>query len=222
MRIVRERLDQTALDIEFLLISVVQGVALAALAQSAATIISSGQLQYWPYVLSAFLFIIIFWSQAIIHAVSFIDWPLDLWHNFLYFLASLVEVMSFSHMTDPKLWFAFVLGFITVAEILYIVDYRLIKQHRKKFSTSLALRELYNHIVSRQKFELTILVPGGILFNIIAVSLIILYPEVFLIRGYHLVLIGLQIIFDIVILTTSLSNFRTRSLLITQSALEKR
>ncbi len=219
MRIRLGKLDQTALDIEFLLISVVQGVALAALAQSAAPVLSNFLLlHYWPYALSAFLFILIFWSQAIIHAVSFIDWPLDLWHNFLYFLASLVEVMSFSHMTDPKLWFAFVLGFIAVAEILYIVDYRLIRQHQKKFSGSPALRELYKHIVTRQKFELTVLVPGGILFNIIVLVLIILYPNLFLEKGYHLILIGLQILFDVLILVNSLQSFKKRSYLINKCA----
>lgn len=108
----KERLDQFALDIEFLLISVIQGVALAALATDAADPINHLQFVYWLYIASGFLLILNFWSQAIIHAVSFIDWPLDLGHSFLYFLASFVEVMAFTHLTEPKQWFGFMAAFL--------------------------------------------------------------------------------------------------------------
>src|ERR1700754_633124 len=103
----RERLDQFVLDIEFLLISAVQGVALGALAGAASEPISSLNFQYWPYILSGFLLILTFWSQAIIHSLSFIKWPLDLWHNFLYFLMGLIEFLAFNHLQDPLRWFVF-------------------------------------------------------------------------------------------------------------------
>jgi hypothetical protein len=68
----RERLDQFALDIEFLLISVVQGVALGSLAASAAGTLMSLRFEFFVYIISAFLLILIFWSGAILHALSFI------------------------------------------------------------------------------------------------------------------------------------------------------
>ena len=40
-------LDQTVVDIEFLLISVIQGVALATLATNAVSPISNLQIEYW-------------------------------------------------------------------------------------------------------------------------------------------------------------------------------
>lgn len=92
----KERLDQFVLDIEFLLISVVQGVALGALAAGAIEPLATMDYQYFPYIVAGFLLILTFWSQAIVHSLSFINWPLDLGHNFLYFLASLVEVLAFS------------------------------------------------------------------------------------------------------------------------------
>src|SRR5689334_11403789 len=110
-----EKLDGLVLDIEFLLISVVQGVALTALALSAVPIISTGDWQYFPYVFSGFLFILIFWSQAIIHAMSFIDWPLQITHSFLYFLASFTEVILFNQLTNPLKWFLFTIIFFIVA-----------------------------------------------------------------------------------------------------------
>jgi len=102
----KKRLDEFVVDIEFLLISVVQGVALAALAAAAAPIVANLQLEYWPYIVSALLFILIFWSQAIMHVLGFIKWPLDMIHNFLYFVASLIEVMAFSVMNKPLVWFS--------------------------------------------------------------------------------------------------------------------
>lgn len=69
----KNRLDQFVLDIEFLLISVVQGVVLATLAASAVGPITKLQFEFWLYIISAFLVIIIFWSNAIVHALSFIS-----------------------------------------------------------------------------------------------------------------------------------------------------
>lgn len=215
----RERLDQTALDIEFLLISVVQGVALAALASASSELIGELQFATWPYIISAFLLILNFWSQAIIHAISFIDWPFDLLHNFLYFLASLIEVMAFSHMTDPLRWFGFVTAFLFVASVMYYVDLQLIKQHKTKFQGGENIR-IYNHILSRQTLELNIFVPLAFLFNGVAFASLILYPDIFLKGNYHFVFIILQVIFGFIVLMSSVRSFKTRSRLITD-ALQK-
>jgi len=127
------RLDQVALDIEFLLISVVQGVALATLAGASVKPLSMMEWQYLPYVATAFLLVLIFWSGAIIHALSFIDWPLDLPHSFLYFLASFIEVLAFTQLENPIMWFVFILLFQIVAGLLYLYDLRLIRKHKKRF-----------------------------------------------------------------------------------------
>lgn len=211
-----QKLNQIALDIEFLLISVVQGVALAALAQSAGASIGNLQFIYWPYIFSAFLFILIFWSGAIIHAISFVDWPLDLWHSFFYFLASFVEVVSFMHLSDPVQWFGFVVGFMLVAQIVYVVDYVLIKRHKDVFGKSAAQRTLYRHIISRHRFEMLVMAPLGIVLNVISFLLLLFFPDIFIRQGYHFVLILLQIGFGILVLVNSLRNFSQRSFLISR------
>src|SRR5438309_667456 len=126
-----KQLDDFVVNIEFLLISVIQGVALAALAASAAPIIASLQFEYWPYIITAFLFILLFWSQAIMRVLGFIRWPLDMMHNFLYFLASFVEVVAFSEMTNPLLWFSLIFTFVFVSGLLYYYDLILIKQCKR-------------------------------------------------------------------------------------------
>ncbi|MBI2032909.1 MAG: hypothetical protein HYT10_00350 [Candidatus Levybacteria bacterium] len=217
LRPINRNLDQFVLDIEFLLISVIQGVALAELAVMAAPILANLQWNYIPYVAGGFFFILIFWSGAIIHAVSFIDWPLDLTHNFLYFLASLFEVMAFANMKDPLRWFGFVAVFFIIAELLYIADLILIKRRQKRFLKTPSFKMLYEHIYKEQKFELSILVPLGILFNLGCIYLIMQFPAFFLIQQGHTWLAVIQAAFAIIFLLNATHAFKKRSALIQQS-----
>lgn len=207
------KLNQIVVDVEFLLISVIQGVALAALAASSISPITNFQIQYWPYIVSGFLLILIFWAQAIMHVLSFVRWPLSMTHNFLYFLASLVEVMIFSQMTSPAGWFAFYLAFVVVSAILYYYDLLLIKQGLKG-KLSEGQKNLFTSTLKEQRFELWVFVPLGILFNLGALVLIYAYPKVFIDSTYHIFLALAQIIFAFFILVWVNSGFKKRLRLI--------
>src|SRR3989344_2965707 len=111
----KKELDSKAVEIEFLVISVIQGLAIQMLAVSASDPLSSLKYEYWFAIISAFILILIFWSQALLHTVSFIDWPIDIVHTFLYFLASFVEVMAFTHVANPLKWFVFGSTFLVIA-----------------------------------------------------------------------------------------------------------
>lgn len=208
------KLDQFTLDIEFLLISVVQGVALSVLATSSIEPISQLDLAVIPYIISAFLLLFIYWSQAIIHAISFIDWPLDLPHNFLYFLASFVQVLSFSKVGDPLHWFAFSAGLFGVGLVLYYVDYHLILNRKAEFEESKSGKALYNHIVSGHLFEMRYLVPAGFIFNVIVACFIWKQPDMMLTQNYHLYAIAIQVLFLAGVLMNSIKSFKSRSLFI--------
>ena len=210
-------LDHVVLDIEFLLISVVQGVALTALATGAIDIIGNMKLEYLPYVMSGFLLILTFWSQAMIHALSFIDWPLDLMHGFLYFLASFIEVITFSQLSNPQKWFVFIIIFFIVAAILYIFDWRVIVSRKKQFQKSVEFRKLYQHMYNRQKFELFVILPLGFIYNIIAVSIIYLYPDIFIVHHWHIIIAIIQVVFSLILLNDSIKSFNKRSILINDS-----
>ena len=205
----KEELDQVAVDVEFLLISVVQGVALAALATSAAPIIGGLNAEYFFYVASAFLFILVFWSAAIGHVLSFIDWPLDLIHNFLYLLASLFEVIAFSYLKDPARWFGFVSLFLGIIGALYIWDLKLIKKHKSMLS-----EKLYADILAEQRYELLVLFPAGLLYSVVATVLTVYYPGLFIAGHYHVALIAIQSVFSLIVLGTSAKAFKRRSRLI--------
>src|SRR5438552_9675690 len=76
----RRSLDQVVLDVEFVLISVVQGVALTTLAVMAAPMLHAPSVVTLAFLGTGFLFVLSFWAVAIIHALSFVIWPMDLGH----------------------------------------------------------------------------------------------------------------------------------------------
>jgi hypothetical protein len=208
----KEKLNQFTLDIEFLLISIIQGVALAALGSEAAKLLEQPSFLHILYITAGFLFVLIFWSGAIIHAVSFIAWPLDLTHNFFYFLVSLIEIIAFSYMDDPLHWFTYIFLFFLAAGILYAVDLWLIKQRKKQFSTEYE-NKLYQHIIKQQVFELYFLIPAGLAFNAVCIYLLFYYPS----KVDHIYLISTQVVLALLFLINSTQSFKKRTHLISQA-----
>lgn len=209
----KEKLDGLVLSIELTLISVVQGVALAALGAASTAVLAEPNFGHWFYIFSGLLFILIFWSGAIIHALSFIDWPLDIWHNFLYFLATFVEVMAFGQLSNPFLWFIFIGLFFSTAMVLYVYDLGLMKKHMLLF-TSEKEKKLYSHIISEQLFEMRYIIPSGIIFNFLAAFVIYFYPDIFIRNGYHFLIAFFQVTGLSLFLFNSMKSFRKRSQLI--------
>ncbi|HVT00919.1 MAG TPA: hypothetical protein VHE53_01630 [Patescibacteria group bacterium] len=208
-----EKLDDFTLNIEFLLISVVQGVALAALATQAAVTIGDLSWMYFPYVIASFLIILSFWSEAIIHAISFIDWPLDLLHSFMYFLASFIEVMAFTHVENPLAWFGFMSGFFIVAVGSYYVDLKMIRDRKNKFKTKEEVA-LYGHILNRQRYQIRFILPSATIFCISSFFAILFNENLFITHHWNLLLISIQMIMGFVILGESMKNFSKRTKLV--------
>ncbi len=212
----KKELDQFVINIEFLLISVVQGLALSALAAASIEPVTSLQWEYLPYVISGLLFILIFWAEAIIHVLSFIRFPMDMTHNFLYFLAGFVEVIAFSQLTNPMGWFITMSVFVGVCGLLYWQDLKLIRAAKPTIAHTKAGEALYNHIYREQLYEFRVFVPSGIVFNLVVIYLIHQFPAVFITGKYHVALVCLQIMFAVYILNNAMRNFTRRQQLISQ------
>lgn len=207
------------MDIEFLLISVIQGVALAALSSAAVDPITHLDFIYWPYIFSGFIFILAFWSQAIIHAISFIDWPLNLGHSFLYFLTSFIEVVCFSQIKNPLWWFGLISVFFITSFVLYFYDLRIIRFRQSDFQRSKSGLRIYKQIIKSHTFEMKYFLSGGLVFNLAAAVMIYLYPNFFIDQQFHLGLVILQVAFGLIYLVNSLKNFKVRSSLIWENSL---
>ena len=79
----RNELDAMVVNVELTLSSIVQGVALSFLADSARTVLTAGMASAWPYVITGLLIILLFWSRSLIHTLTLIRWPLEFGHNCL-------------------------------------------------------------------------------------------------------------------------------------------
>jgi len=164
----RKTLDQVVLDVELVLISVVQGVALSTLAAASAPLLRAHRLETYAFMGSGLAFVLSFWSVSLIHAISFVRWPMDLVHYFFYFALALCECLTFASMGRPRDWFGYSLASFVVTWVLYVYDYRLILRQRGSLASDAAGRALYEHVIRRQRHEMWVLMPAGVAFSLAA------------------------------------------------------
>ena len=189
----RTELDGMIVEIELTLVSIIQGVALTVLIESARDVITNLQFVYWPYVLAGLLVIFIFWSRAVLHIITLIRWPLEFGHNFLYIGCALIEAVSFAQLLNPANWFGFGAAFIAAGWILFFYDLRLIHA-RQHDSGGEAGNRLYQRVRRDQLLNLALLLPGVFILNVMCAICIRTWPEIFLRGNGHLWLIALQIV----------------------------
>ena len=168
----RRELDQIVLDVELVLISVVQGVALTTLAAEASPVLRSHDWTQLAFVGTGLLFVLSFWSVALVHAISFLAWPMDLVHYFFYFGVALLECLTFMRIEQPREWFGFSIACFLLSTVLYAYDDRLIARRQSEFEGSAEHRALFRHIRAGQRFEMRVLMPAGVLFNVLAWALV--------------------------------------------------
>jgi hypothetical protein len=208
----RRHLDQLVLDVELILISVVQAVALSTLAIESTSLMREPELLVVLFLATGFLFVLSFWSVAIIHAISFITWPMDLVHYFFYFGIALLECLMFGQLEHPDAWFAYSAGCFALSLLLYLYDYRLILGRRAEFADTEPRRALYEHIVRRQRLEMRVLIPAGLAFNVVAWALVRASP------GAAPALAVLQLAFSVFFVVLFVRSFDERQRRITATA----
>src|SRR5262249_14976652 len=131
----RQELDDLVINMELTLISIIQGIALYFLFDHSRTILGSLDLVHWPYLFTSLLFILSFWSRALIHTFTVIRWPLDFGHNFLYIVATLLMSVMASEIDDPIRWFALGIPYAASLWLLFVFDQRLLKLRLEESET---------------------------------------------------------------------------------------
>jgi hypothetical protein len=190
-RSTRRSLDGLVVNIELTLVSIIQGVALSVLAESAHTQIGDLHFEQWPYIASGLLIIMLFWSRSITHILTLIRWPLEFRHNFLYIASTFVEAIVFNDLSDPIRWFALNGAFAIVVWLLFIADIRLIHQRRAEAVGS-AENELYDLVLRDQNMNIRWLVPGLAIYNLASAGCIYFWPEPMLRGGLHVIFAVVQ------------------------------
>lgn len=183
-REVKSQLDGMIVGIELTLISIIQGLALNVLAVEAVEPLINFQFEYWPYIAIGLIAILIFWSRSLIHTLSFIGWPLEFGHNFVYFFSTMIEVALLTQVDNPSNWFALNAVYFTIAWFLYWYDLRVIYAHRDDFQTP-SERKLYADIVNDQLINIRLWMPAGVGFHLFAWWLIQTWPDLFIEQKWH-------------------------------------
>lgn len=191
----RTQLDATVVGIELTLISIIQGLALGVLASAAIQPLVQGQWQAWPYIASGLLVILIFWSRSLVHTLSFIGWPLEFGHTFIYFAATLVEAVALSQVADPERWFALNTLYAAAVWGLYAYDLRVVRRHADDFDSA-GERALYADIVRDQEVNIRWMMPLAVVFQGGAWWLIHARPDLMLQGRWHLLPILLSLLFS--------------------------
>jgi hypothetical protein len=189
----RSQLDSMIVEIELTLVSIIQGVALTILIESAQGVIISRHLIFWPYVMSGLLIILIFWSRAVLHIITVIRWPLEFGHNFLYIGCALVEALLFAQLEKPTSWFAFAAAFIAVGWMLFVYDLRLIRA-RTRDSAGEASNRLCALVTRDQRLNIAVLLPAVFLLNVMCVIAIRAFPQFLLAANGHVWLAAAQLV----------------------------
>lgn len=192
----KSALDATVINIELTLISIIQGLALGVLAAASIEPLVNLQWQAWPYIATGLLVVLIFWSRALVHTLSFIGWPLEFGHTFVYFGATLIEAVALSQVANPERWYALNTTYALAVWGLYAYDLRVVRRHAGDFSTP-DEQALLDDIVRDQRINIAFMMPAAIAFQGFAWWLVHAYPQVFLDAGWHLLLAGLTVLFSI-------------------------
>lgn len=195
-RAARNQLDQTVVGIELTLISIVQGLALGVLAAAATQPLLRWQWQAWPYIACGLLVILVFWSRSLIHTLSFVGWPLEFGHTFIYFAATLIEAVALSQVAEPERWFALSALYAATIWGLYAYDLRVVRRLAVEAATP-AQRALLDDIVRDQAINIRWMMPLAVFCQAAAWWLIHHYPQAMLHDRWHLLLIGLTLLFSL-------------------------
>lgn len=192
----KSQLDTTVVGIELTLISIIQGLALGVLVAGAVQPLVQMQWQAWPYVLTGLLVILIFWSRSLIHTLSFIGWPLEFGHTFIYFGATLIEAAALSQVGNPEQWFALNALYAVAVWGLYAWDLRVVRRQAPDFSTA-EEQALLDDIIRDQRLNIAVMMPLAVAFQGLSWWLVHAYPRILLHDRWHLLLIGLTLLFSV-------------------------
>lgn len=179
-------------EIELTLVSIIQGVALTVLIESARDVVAQRQYIYWPYVVAGLLIIFVFWSRAVVHIITVIRWPLEFGHNFLYIACALIEALMFGQLARPESWFIFGAAFIAIGWVLFFYDLRLIHA-RMRDSAGPASNRLSAMVRRDQWLNIALLLPAVFILNVICAAAVHTRPNAFLDHHAHVFLIGTQL-----------------------------
>lgn len=188
----RLELDGVVVSVELTLLSIIQGVALYFLAEASRAPLRDLEFAVWPYVLTGLVILLVFWSRAMIHTLTLIRWPLEFGHNFLYVACAFVQAVLLGQVANARAWYALGALFAAMVWTLFLYDLRLLRT-RMRETEGPAGKELFARIQRDQLANLKLVMPSAVTFQVLCLAAVSLWPDAFLARRGHLVLIAAQL-----------------------------
>lgn len=186
-------LDATVANIELTVISIVQGMALSFLIEGGRSLFVEVRLASLPYIVSGLLVAFSMWSRAVLHAFTVIRWPLELGHNFIYFVAALCEAALFSQAGRPERWYPVGLAMVALFWGMFFYERRMYRLRRRD-STGPASRALLDVLEAEHELNIRRLMPALLLVWGSFTALVFARPDLFIARGWHVALGALQVV----------------------------
>lgn len=184
-------LDNTVANIELTVISIVQGMSLSFLIDGARSIFVDGHLSAVPYVVSGLLVAFSLWARAVLHAFTVIRWPLELAHNFAYFVVALCEAALFSQAGHPARWYPIAFVMVLLFWAMFVLERRMYRLRRGD-SAGPASAELLDLLEREHELNIRLLMPALLVTWGGFTVLVLRAPATFLDGGWHVALALLQ------------------------------
>jgi len=180
-----DKLSEMVRSVEFTMISVIAGLLLFPLIESASPLVRELRFEFWVYILTQLSIVMFFWTALIAHSLTFISWPIDIGHNLLYLVLFPVVGIEMHFMGEPRAFYPMLVVITLQGFILTAYDLSLIK--RRMTGAGGAAAELYAAVRSRQS-TLVVLCLTGFLVTIGMAALVAAFPGLFVDRHLHVVL----------------------------------
>lgn len=184
-------LDGVVANIELTVISIVQGMALSFLVEGGRALFVEGRLSAVPYIVSGLLVAFSMWGRAVLHAFTVIRWPLELGHNFIYFVAALCEAALFSQAGHPARWYPIGLVMVLLFWAMFVYERRMYALRRGD-NAGPEGAALLDVLEAEHERNIRRLMPALLVVWAGFTALVTALPEVFLARGWHVALAALQ------------------------------
>ncbi len=176
---------------ELTVISIVQGMALSFLVEGARSVFVEGRLAPTPYVLAGFLLACSLWARAVLHAFTVIRWPLDLGHNFLYFVAALLEAALFSQAGRPERWYPIGTVMLLAFWGTFVRERRIYQARRRDLAGPVGAA-LVDALEQEHELNIRLWMPALVVVWGAMTALLFAKPDVFLTGGWHVAFGALQ------------------------------
>jgi hypothetical protein len=136
----------------------------------------------------------------------------------LYILFALILAIQMNFLSDPGGWFAISLVSSLVGGLVVYYDRRVIERRLVGAADSAAA--LY-HLASERQLGLLRAVPLTAANAVIDLALIVAFPDFFLARGGHLILVAIQILAFLILLIRTARTFGSWNEAIVQKAIDE-